>query len=190
MRDRETDSWWSIMTSKAIGGSLDGADLIELPVSEKTTWKAWREAHPKTRVLSIEGIEHIENNPYDNYFTSEGTFRDLEISDERLAPKAPIFSFWIDGQPVAVAHEKFEGGAILTLPDTGERVLLGREVGAPIFASSQGYLLKAAAEPATDAAALLSKLDRGESIDATPLSGFDTFWYNWVSVNPDTLLLE
>ena len=24
MRDRETDSWWSIMTSDAIGGELDG----------------------------------------------------------------------------------------------------------------------------------------------------------------------
>ena len=31
MRDRETDSWWSIMTSEAIGGELDGADLVELP---------------------------------------------------------------------------------------------------------------------------------------------------------------
>ena len=35
MRDRETDSWWSIMTSDAIGGQLDGADLEELPYGEK-----------------------------------------------------------------------------------------------------------------------------------------------------------
>jgi hypothetical protein len=37
LRDRETDSWWSIMTSDAIGGELDGTDLEELPFGEKTT---------------------------------------------------------------------------------------------------------------------------------------------------------
>ena len=74
MRDRETDSWWSIMTSDAIGGELDGTDLVELPRGEKVTWKDWRGRHPGTLVLSVEGEEHVENNPYDNYFTSESTF--------------------------------------------------------------------------------------------------------------------
>ncbi len=41
MRDRETDSWWSIMTSTAIGGAMAGADLVELPLGEKTTWRSW-----------------------------------------------------------------------------------------------------------------------------------------------------
>ena len=49
MRDRETDSWWSIMTSNAIGGELEGAELVELPVGEKTTWGAWRARHPALR---------------------------------------------------------------------------------------------------------------------------------------------
>ena len=49
MRDRQTDSWWSIMTSKAIGGPLEGTALPELPVGEKTTWKSQEGA---TRSLS------------------------------------------------------------------------------------------------------------------------------------------
>ncbi len=48
MRDRETDSWWSIMTSAAIGGELDGTDLVELPYGEKTTWGKWRKRYPDT----------------------------------------------------------------------------------------------------------------------------------------------
>ena len=87
MRDRETDSWWSIMSSTSIGGDLDETRLKELPVGRKSTWKDWVEAHPDTVVLSIRGHEHVENNPYDNYFSSEETFRGLVIEDTRLAPK-------------------------------------------------------------------------------------------------------
>ncbi len=65
MRDRETDSWWSIMTSRAIGGPLDGAQLVELPVSTKSTWGQWRRAHPRTLVLSVDGVEYVESNPFD-----------------------------------------------------------------------------------------------------------------------------
>ena len=59
MRDRETDSWWSIMTSDAIGGALDGADLEELPYGEKATWGDWKRRHPETTVLSVDGVEHV-----------------------------------------------------------------------------------------------------------------------------------
>ena len=38
MRDRETDSWWSIMTGEAIGGELQGAPLDELTNWEKARW--------------------------------------------------------------------------------------------------------------------------------------------------------
>ncbi len=93
MRDRETDSWWSIMTSTAIGGELEGEQLVELPISEKATWGDWSARYPDTLVLSIDGEEHVPENRYDNYFASDGTFRDLEIDDNRLPPKAPIFSF-------------------------------------------------------------------------------------------------
>jgi len=93
MRDRETDSWWSIMTSDAIGGELNGADLVELPKGEKTTWKDWRQRHPDTLVLSVGGEEHVENNPYDNYFSSDSGFRDIAARDDRLETKAPVFTF-------------------------------------------------------------------------------------------------
>jgi len=190
MRDRETDSWWSIMSSDAIGGPLDGADLVELPVSEKTTWGAWREAHPSTQVLSVEGKEHVETNPYDNYFASDSTFRDLEVSDHRLAAKASIFSFWIDDRPIAAAHDAFAGGRILKITETSDHVLLQREMGSPIFASTTAYRLTQATAEAHSAAELLQRLDTGPVEGVERLPGFDTFWYNWVAVHPNTLLLK
>ncbi len=61
MRDRETDSWWSIMTSSAIGGALQGTELDELPIGEKTTWADWRRRYPATLVLSVDGGQHKGN---------------------------------------------------------------------------------------------------------------------------------
>lgn len=191
MRDRETDSWWSIMTSDAIGGLLEGADLEELPVGTKTTWGAWRAAHPDTKVLSIEGAEHVANNPYDNYFTSEETFRGLEVDDDRLPAKEPVYTFRLDGEPYAAPHDAFEGGRVFPLGDEagGRAVFLHRPEGAHVFASTEGWLL-----PADKAAELGSPEAVRRWLDGNPpaaekLAGFDTYWYTWVAVNEGSTLL-
>ena len=190
MRDRETDSWWSIMTSDAIGGELDGSDLVELPQGEKMTWKAWRVRHPETVVLSVEGEEHVENNPYDNYFASDGTFRDIEVDDRRLEPKASIYSFWLDGEPYAIPHESYEGGKVFEIKGLdGKRVFLYRPKGSPIFEGTRAYLVdEEMANSKTDKLLAMAGSGQGSSIEALP--GFDTFWYNWVAINENTHLIQ
>ena len=192
MRDRETDSWWSIMTSDAIGGELDGTDLVELPQGEKATWKNWRQRHPNTLVLSVDGAEHIDNNPYDNYFASEGTFRDLKIDDQRLAPKDSIYSFWWGDEPYAVPHSSFAGGKVLEVEGWGDqRLFLYRGKKASIFESTQAWIVPEAliadVKKPRDFLALVTA--DGEN-GAQRLTGFDTFWYNWVSVNENTRLVQ
>ena len=186
MRDRETDSWWSIMTSRAIGGELDGADLVELPVGEKTTWGEWRARYPESLVLSVGGREHEELNPYDDYFASAETFRGLQISDRRLEPKEAIFSFFVDGRPYAVPHAALEGRRLFELAG-GVRVLLQREPGASMFASTRAWLAPPGG-PAEVEAALSD--DQLEAAGFTPLGGFDTFWYNWIAVNEGSEILR
>ncbi len=191
MRDRETDSWWSIMTSTAIGGAMAGADLVELPLGEKTTWRSWKERHPDTLVLSVHGREHERLNPYGSYYASEGTFRGLKISDHRLKPKAPIYSFWLRGKPYAASHASFEGGKIFAPKGlAGKRLLLYRPRGASMFESTRAFVV--AAETASGTAepeALVERIDAGEA-SAERLPGFDTFWYSWISVNKNSLLLR
>lgn len=48
--DRRTDSLWSQVLARAIRGPATG-DALELVPSAVTTWAAWRDAHPGTRVL-------------------------------------------------------------------------------------------------------------------------------------------
>lgn len=187
MRDRETDSWWSIMTSEAIGGELAGSEIPELAAAgEKTTWADWVERHPDSLVLSVDGIEHVENNPYDQYFTSEGTFRGAEVADDRLPPKEPVYTFERHKMPFAVPHDAIEGGAVFEVGD--RKAFFHRPEGAPVFASTDAWLLPEGADAAGDG--LLERLRAGELRGAEPLGGFDTYWYTWVAQNEDTRLLQ
>jgi len=191
MRDRESDSWWSIMTSDAISGDLEGAELVVLPAGEKVTWKDWRRRHPDTLVLSVEGEEHIDNNPYDNYFSSDGTFRDLEIEDKRLEPKAPIYSFWFGGEPWAVPHKAYRGGKVFDVEGLGgKRLLLYRTRKGPIYEGSRAYLVSEALASAHSPKELLAMVDSENGNGMEILPGFDTFWYTWVAVNENTHLIE
>ena len=57
--DRETRSIWSQLDGKAISGPLKNTPLKMIPALQ-TTWRHWRELHPKTRVL----IMQEEGRPY------------------------------------------------------------------------------------------------------------------------------
>lgn len=189
MRDRQTDSWWSIMTSDAIGGPLEGTDLRELPVGEKTTWGQWRRRHPDTLVLSVNGAEHVERNPYDSYFGSEQTFRNLAVADDRLPAKAPVYSFWLGGKPWAAPHEVFAGGRLFEIGETGRRLLLYRRPKAPIYESSEAWLVDAADAARASPRRLAERL-RDSKVAGEPIAGFDTFWYTWVAVQEETGLMR
>ena len=120
VRDRETDSLWSILTGDAIGGELEGTRLDQWPVGEKVQWRDWKLRHPETLVLSVDGREHIRNNPYDMYLASSASFRGIETADDRLGNREPIYAFQVGNARYAVPFAALEGGAVVRV---GEREL-------------------------------------------------------------------
>jgi hypothetical protein len=209
MRDRQTDSWWSIMTGDAIGGHMQGEALKEIPVGEKTTFGAWKEQHPNTLVLSVGGREHDDQDAYAGYWESDRTFRGMEITDHRMKPKQSIYSFQHESVPYAVAHDDFESGALFALKgDEARRVVLYRAAGASLHASSRALLVpeelvakqdgriwfRSAVSEEWDTAHAVQGWDDVEALAGVAgvetLSGFDTFWYNWVSVHPNSVILD
>ena len=54
--DRETNTVWSQLAGKAVFGQLEGTAFKAMP-SMQTTWKFWRQEHPDTEVMVIEGRE-------------------------------------------------------------------------------------------------------------------------------------
>jgi hypothetical protein len=188
LRDRETDSWWSLMASRAIGGQLDGAALVELPGATKTTWARWRRSHPDTLVLSIGGREHEPRDPYAGYFSDAKTFRNARAKDRRREPKEPVFAFWHAGTAFAVAHRDIGGGARFDLAD-GTSLFFFREPGASVRASSAAFRIVSPQAASTPPAKLAERVAAGDESGLEPLRGFDTFWYVWIAAQPQSRVL-
>jgi hypothetical protein len=191
MRDRETDSWWAIMSGEAIGGPYEGQRLRETALGEKVRWADWYSRHPDTKVLAV---THLTENSYEGYFDSERTFRGADPEDDRLPPKTPIFAFRIDRQPFAVDLSRLEGGRLLdieTASGNKTQVFLFRRPGADLLESTRAWRIDGDLAIPMDGAreVVEATVVRGEG-DVTPLPGFDTYWYSWIPQNRTTKLLE
>jgi hypothetical protein len=66
--DHESDSLWSQLLSQAVTGPMTGARLAVL-TAEDTTWKAWKDQHPDTCLLSpVTGYDlDYGHDPYAAY---------------------------------------------------------------------------------------------------------------------------
>lgn len=200
MIDNETNSYWSIISDEAIYGPESGQTLTQIPGSIKATFGDWKARHPNTKVLSVGGKEHNPESPYDRYFESDQGFRNLKPKDDRLAPKAEIFSFHLDGAPHAVPHPAFEkGGGTVTLED-GRELFLYRQKNDSFYRSTVAFLAPPGASfvrkkgswtlmKGDDVIGTFDDAKRsfGDSVEA--FQGFDTYWYIWSLTNTSTKLL-
>ncbi len=196
MQDRETDSYWSIMTGDVIAGELKGTKLKELPVGQKMKWKDWVKLHPNTLVLSVNGLEDVPRNVYNNYFRSNRGFRGTKARDRRLKTKESIFAFQYGDAKYAIPHKSVRNGKAFQIGDTW--IFLWRPSDADIFFSTAAYKSTGAKfekkggvwrcgdcafDPETATFA-------GGQNCPEKLEGFDTFWYNWSLTHPDTKVLK
>ncbi len=169
LRDRETDSWWSIMQGRATHGELAGRSLQETAWGETVRWAEWRKRHPDTKVLAVNGRTHEEQQVYADYFSSDGTFRDQPLTDDRLPAKASVFAFRRGGTAYAVPHADIDGERTLTLGD--EVIVLRRAKDADPLASTKAF----------------RRTDNGS---LEPVPGIDSYWYTWAAQNPGTVIPE
>ncbi|MEE8526831.1 MAG: DUF3179 domain-containing (seleno)protein, partial [Thermoanaerobaculia bacterium] len=161
----------------------------------------WVANHPETLVLSVDGVEHEERNPYQEYFANDEGFRGLAGADDRLATKEPIYSFQLAGSAYAVPHSAFEDGAAF---DLGEhQVFLFRPPEVSVFYSTLAWVSSAgsfekrddvwsetASGAAFDDASSRFTGDEGGRAPVERLDGFDTYWYSWSLIHPQTEVLN
>jgi hypothetical protein len=112
MYDQATHSLWNQFSGRPVVGPLtwSGIELAVLPVAI-TSWSRWLEAHPETKVLSLEtGYErdYTPGEPYGEYFASDRLMFPVQVPDERLAAKDYIFTLRLDGQEMAWPLDAFE----------------------------------------------------------------------------------
>jgi hypothetical protein len=198
VRDRETDSLWSILTGDAIQGDFQGTPLDQWAVGEKVRWRDWKKRHPDTLVLSVDGREHLRTNPYDMYLASEAPFRGIKAKDGRLPDREPVYVFQLGDTRYAVPYSAFPGGAVFRAG--GRELFLYRPRGAELHLSTLafegvgGTFVKEAGgwthSPSgnrfhPDQAAFAG----GRQPGPARLEGLDTFWYMWSLTHPGTEIL-
>jgi hypothetical protein len=196
MQDRETDTYWSIMSGDAIAGKLEGTKLIELPVSQKMQWKDWLELHPDTLVLSVNGREDITVNPYQEYFDGSRGFREARAEDKRLKTREPIYAFQRGTSSYAARSGEIRGGRVFALAD-GSQIFLYRPEKSDLFLSTAAFVSKSGFEKRDG---VWTAIESGARFDEEALvfiggaverlRGFDTFWYTWSLTHPETTLLK
>ena len=195
MQDRQTDSYWSIMTGDAVSGEYKGTKLVELPISRKVEWKDWLGEHPDTLVLSVNG-EQDAPDPNTEYFRSRRGFRGQQATDGRLDTKDSIYAFRYDDRAYAIDTGGVVGGKTFALHD-GSHAFVYRAKGAELFEGSSAFWSEVGFEQRGEewvevgtGARFLPQAGEFEGPTRYRLSGFDTFWYTWSLSNPDTALLR
>ena len=142
------------------------------------------------------GIEDVERNDFEQYFANDRGYSGQSAEDGRLATKAPIYAFRYDGAPLAVEAEAIVGGRVFELPD-GRKALFYRAPGAELLASSVAFVSSDGfekrdgvwIETGGGGSFAADRLEfQGSSVER--LSGFDTFWYTWSLIHPDTEILD
>jgi len=64
--DHETESVWTQLLGEALIGPLAGSRLEQLPAFTGP-WKSWREEHPDTLVVRMEGESYAAEQPKDEF---------------------------------------------------------------------------------------------------------------------------
>ena len=97
--DRETETLWSQILSKAIGGKLVNTELDIIP-SSHTSWKAWKQKYPKTKVLSTNtGFNRdYTRSPYGAYDKNSVTYFPVEFKSKRYHPKERVLGITMNGK--------------------------------------------------------------------------------------------
>ena len=117
MYDRETHSLWNHFTGRPVVGPLTGSgiELKTRPVAI-TSWQAWREANPDTRVLSLETghrRDYSPGAPYGTYFASPELMFPALVRQEALQAKDYVFALRSSGTDKAWPLTRFDGGRVI-----------------------------------------------------------------------------
>lgn len=208
MYDEVTESHWSQILATAINGPETGATLDLVP-STLSTWGAWRDDHPDTRVLrpppesnTIRGREvrrDYDRNPYAGYEVSGRIGLGGEYEDDRLHPKAEVIGIRHGGVARAYPLEAVKRAGVINDDVGGLPVIVTVAAGDSLVAfqrSVNGTVLTF--DPATDETleAGGSRWERasGEALDG-PYAGTrlrratnrsPMFFFAWKEFNRET----
>jgi hypothetical protein len=219
MFDEESMSLWSTVEGKPVLGALAGQPLVLVayPVVT-TTWKEWREAHPRTTVVSLDtGVkrDYAEGAAYRDYFATDALMFAVPKVDTRLKNKDEVLALVVSpaagsgpAQPVALSaaflaknplHHLEAAGrrlVVVTSPGGANRVYDASKAVPPPRRLRPDGLLEAETGTVyrlTEDALVPEGASAPFAGEARPLPRVPArraFWFGWVAQYPETLLTK
>ena len=161
--DHQTESLWSQLREESVTGEMTGTKLKAIP-SVTTTWKAWREQHPDTLVLSTQtGFQRdYSRSPYMAYAKSPHPMFPVKHKDARLDPKEKVL-----GVSLGEARKAYP-------------LKLLREHKGPIEDRIGNKAVKILYDPEADSARVIDA-NSGELLPSVV-----AYWFAWATFHPDT----
>lgn len=166
MYDRAGNSLWQQISGKAIAGPARGQQLEGVPLT-MTTWREWRQAHPRTEVLAIGpgmGRDYQKQSPYGDYDSDPRLMFPVRENDLRVHPKTVVFGVNIGHEAAAVSER--------LLDDSGKH-----------------------RQTLASGAVLDWRRNRDGSVEVTASAGpallpHRMFWFAWYTFNPHTAFAD
>lgn len=167
MYDRQTESLWSQLKYEAVTGELKG-EILKILNTANTTWKAWKDKHPTTLVLSEDtGFNRdYSRDPYPNYEQNQQLYFPVSNVNDLFEPKERVIGLEINGKSKAYPFSE-----------------LKKLKGKVLENSFEGQELKITYNSQAQSAEILD--ENGKQIPAVT-----NFWFAWFAFNPETEVYE
>ena len=161
--DRETETLWSQILSKAIGGKLVNTHLEILP-SSHTSWKTWKKKHPNSLVLSTKTgySRDYDRSPYGSYDKNTVTYFPVEFKSKRYHPKERVLGITLNGKQKVYPFAELAKNSVNTFTDSFENETLSIEFDSE---NRDGTIKNA----------------KGEIVPS-----INTFWFAWYGFHPQS----
>jgi len=164
--DRETESLWSQIMSKAISGPLKGTNLNALPLTH-TSWLDWKNQHPDSLVLSTNTgySRDYSKSPYGGYEKSNKIFFPVSASNQRFHNKE-----WVLGVNIGETYKAYPFSEL-------------EKVTSPVKDKISGELIEVIFDRENSSARALD--EQGREIPTVM-----AYWFAWYAFHPDTKVFQ
>ena len=165
--DRQTETLWSQILSKAISGPMKGQKLTMVP-SSQTSWASWLKKQPNTKVLSTDtGFSRdYRRSPYGDYDQNTETYFPVSARSKAYHPKERVLGITINGKHKAYPFVELGKLGTNTLKDNfqGQNLTINFDI-----ANRDGEVL---------------------GVDGKPLELVNSFWFAWYAFHQDTAIYK
>lgn len=160
--DRQTESLWSQIMSKAVSGAAAGKELEFIPTI-RTTWGQWKDQHPDTKALNTQTghRRNYDRTPYTGYEQSSRLMFPVDEESSALDRKERVLGVQLDGVAKAYPLSRL------------------RQKGKVVEDQINGRQVKIKYDREANSAAVYDA--KGEKIAAVTL-----YWFAWYAFHPDT----